>query len=71
MTRTQKLMGIAAIALVFAGGMGVAVRAARSPLARSPLAVTSAAGASNHACAEGTFEWRWNVPGSACEATAK
>ncbi len=65
MTRIQKLMGIAAIALVFAGGMGVAVRAARSP-----LAVTKIADASSHPCAEGTFEWRWNVPGSTCEAKA-
>lgn len=65
MTRTQKLMGLAAIALVVAGGMGVAVRAARPP-----FATTTVASAPSHPCAEGTFEWRWNVPGSACEAKA-
>ena len=63
MTRAQKLLGIAALALVIAGGMGVAVKATRSPLAVTKLA-------SSQPCAEGTFEWRWNVPGSACEAKA-
>ena len=61
MTRSQKLLGIAALALVIAGGMGVAVKATRSP-------VTKLAGASSQPCAEGSFEWRWNVPGSAWEA---
>jgi hypothetical protein len=65
MTRIQKLMGIAAMALMVAGGMGVAVKATRSP-----FAVTKLANASSQPCAEGTFEWRWNVPGSACEAKA-
>lgn len=63
MTRSQKLLGIAALALVIAGGMGVAVKATRSP-------VTKLASASSQPCAEGSFEWRWNVPGSACEAKA-
>ena len=65
MTRAQKLLGIAALALMIAGGMGVAVKATRSP-----LAVTTLASGSSQPCAEGSFEWRWNVPGSACEAKA-
>jgi len=65
MTRAQKLLGLAALALVIAGGMAVAVKANRSP-----LAVTKLADASRQPCAEGSFEWRWNVPGSACEAKA-
>jgi hypothetical protein len=32
--------------------------------------VTKVATASSQPCAEGSFEWRWNVPGSACEAKA-
>jgi hypothetical protein len=82
MTRKQKLMGIAVIALIVAGGMGVAVHAARSPMAiaRAKLAndlrVTEAhevALGSRHACVdmqEGSFEWRWaNVPfASTCDA---
>jgi hypothetical protein len=64
MTRTRKLLGIALIALIVAGGMGVAVRAAKSP-----LAVAKIANGSRHACAAGSFEWRWNVPGqSSCDA---
>jgi len=66
MTRTQKLTAIAAMALVVGGGMGVAVKATRSPHDAN-IKIASAAG---QACAEGTFEWRWNVPGSACEAKA-
>lgn len=64
MTRARKLLGIALVALIVGGGMGVAVRAAKSP----PV-VAKIANASRHACAEGSFEWRWNVPGqSSCDA---
>jgi hypothetical protein len=65
MTPAQKMLGIAALALVIAGGMGVAVKATRSP-----FAVTRFASTSSQPCAEGSFAWRWNVPGSACEARA-
>ena len=64
MTRTRTLLGIALIALIAAGGMAVAVRAAKSP-----PAVATIANGSRHACVEGSFEWRWNVPGqSTCDA---
>jgi len=65
MTRTKKLTGIAVAALIVAGGMGVAVRAARSPQA---MTIAKVADAPRHACVEGTFEWRWNIPyASTCD----
>ena len=60
MTRTQKLTGIALTVLIIGGGMGVAL-GAHKPHA---LTVATSAAAANQACVEGTFEWRWNVPGS-------
>jgi len=64
MTRTRKTLGIALVALIVAGGMGVAVRAAKSP-----LAVAKIAKGSRDVCTEGSFEWRWNVPGlSSCDS---
>jgi hypothetical protein len=64
MTRTRTLLGIALVALIAGSGMAVAVRAAKSP-----LAVAKIANGSRHACVEGSFEWRWNVPGqSSCDA---
>jgi hypothetical protein len=83
MTRKQKLIGIAVIALlIVGGGMGVAVHAARSPMAiaRAQLAndltvaeAREVAQGARRACVdmqEGSFEWRWaNVPfASTCEA---
>ena len=84
MTRVQKLVGIAVVAFVIGGGMGVAVQAARSPspaaIARAKLAeglrvaeASKIAEGSKHSCVdlkEGTFEWRWaNVPfASTCVA---
>jgi hypothetical protein len=77
MTRFQKLAGIAVVAFVVGGGMGVAVQAARSPspsaIARTKLAAglrvaeaSRIAEGSKRSCIdlkEGTFEWRWaNVP---------
>jgi hypothetical protein len=83
MTRFHKLVGIAVVAFVVGGGMGVAVQAARSPspvaIARAKLAeglkvaeASRIAEGSKHSCAdlkEGTFEWRWaNVPlASTCQ----
>ena len=58
MTRTWKMMGIAAAAL-FVAGTAVVVQSERSH-----------ATVKSGPCAEGTFEWRWNLPGSACEAKA-
>jgi hypothetical protein len=64
MTRTRKLLRIALVALIAGGGMAVAVRAAKSP-----VAVARIAHGSHHACVEGSFESRWNVPGqSTCDA---
>ena len=82
MTQSQKLIGVAVIALFVGGGMGVAVQAARSPamIARARLAeglkVAEASKISEgerHSCIdlmEGTFDWRWaNVPfASTCDA---
>ena len=82
MTHSMKLMGIALIALVIGGGMGVAVQAARSPamIARAKLGeglrvaeASKISEGSRHSCVdlkEGTFEWRWaNVPfASTCDA---
>jgi hypothetical protein len=66
MTRTQKLMGIAVAVLMAGGGMGAAVRAARSPVAMTSAKI---ANGPRHACVEGTFEWRWNIPfASTCDA---
>ena len=84
MTRSQKLMGIAVVALLVGGGLGVAVQAARSPamIARARLAeglkvaeASKISEGSRHTCVnlkEGTFEWRWaNVPfASTCDANA-
>jgi hypothetical protein len=65
MTRKQKLIGIALVALIAAGATSVAVRAAISPA--TPAGATIA-GAARHACVEGTFEWRWNLPfASTCD----
>ena len=67
MTRTQKLIGIAVIALVVGGGIGVAVHAAKPPVATTGAKI---ADGSRHACVEGTFEWRWNIPlASTCDST--
>ena len=82
--RIHRLLGIAAIAFVIGGGIGVSVQAARSPspvlIARSRLAeglrvaqASQASEGSKHACVdlnEGSFEWRWaNVPfASSCDA---
>jgi hypothetical protein len=82
MTQSQKLIGIAVIALIVGGGMGVAVQAARSPamIARARLAeglrvaeASKISEGSRHSCIdlkEGTFDWRWaNVPfASICDA---
>jgi hypothetical protein len=82
MTQSQKLIGVAVIALFVGGGVGVAVQAARSPamIARAKLAeglrVAEASKISEgerHSCVdlkEGTFDWRWaNVPfASTCDA---
>jgi hypothetical protein len=82
MTRKQKLIGIALFALIAGGGMGVAVHAARSPMALARAKLTNdlkvaeaheLAQGSRHACVdikEGSFEWRWaNVPfASTCDA---
>jgi hypothetical protein len=66
MTRTQKLMGMAVVALVVGGGMAVAGHAAKSPVAMTGARIVEG---SRHACVEGTFEWRWNVPfASTCDA---
>jgi hypothetical protein len=66
MTRTQKLMGIAVVALVVGGGMAVAGHAAKPSI---DMQGTKIADGSRHACVEGTFEWRWNVPfASTCDA---
>jgi hypothetical protein len=62
MTRTRKLMGIAAVAFI------VACTAVAVQVERSHASVTEVKVAGG--CAEGTFEWRWNLPGSACEAKA-
>jgi hypothetical protein len=81
MTQSQKLIGIAVIALFVGGGMGVAVQAARSPamIARARLAeglkvaeASKISEGSRHSCIdlkEGTFDWRWaNVPfASTCD----
>ena len=65
MTRTKKLMGIALATLIVGGSMGVAVRAARWPQAKT---IAKVAGAPRHTCVEGTFEWRWNIPyASTCD----
>ena len=64
MTRTRKLLGTALVALIVGGGMGVAVRAAKSP-----VAIAKIANGSRDVCPEGSFEWRWNVPGlSSCDS---
>jgi hypothetical protein len=64
MTRTRTLLGIALVALIVGGGMGVAVRAAKSP-----VAIAKIANGSRDICSEGSFEWRWNVPGlSSCDS---
>jgi hypothetical protein len=82
MTQSQKLIGVAVIALFVGGGMGVAVQAARSPavIARAKLAeglrvaeASKISEGSRHSCIdpkEGTFDWRWaNVPfASTCDA---
>jgi hypothetical protein len=82
MTQSQKLIGIAVIALFVGGGIGVAVQAARSPaiIARAGLAeglkvaeASKVSEGSRHSCVdlkEGTFDWRWaNVPSaSTCDA---
>jgi hypothetical protein len=66
MTRTRKLMGIAVVALVVGGSLAVAGHAAKSPIATTG---TKIADGSKHACVEGTFEWRWNIPyASTCDA---
>lgn len=59
MTRTQKLIGIAVVALIVGGGMGVAGSAARSH-AKANAVNTDAF---SHGCAgieQGSFEWRWS-----------
>jgi hypothetical protein len=66
MTRTQKLTGIALFALIIGGGMGVAFGAGKPHAAT----VARSADTSMHACAEGTFEWRWNLPGATCDVKA-
>jgi hypothetical protein len=82
MTQSLKLTGIALIALMVGGGMGVAVQASRSPamIARATLTeglkvaeASKISEGSRHSCVdlqEGTFEWRWaNVPfASTCDA---
>jgi hypothetical protein len=82
MTQSQKLIGVAVIALFVGGGMGVAVQAARSPamIARAKLAeglrvaeASKISEGSRHSCIDleqGTFDWRWaNVPfASTCDA---
>ncbi len=57
MTRTRKLMGIALVALIVTG-TAVAVQAERSHATATKAKVADGA---QHACVEGTFEWRWNV----------
>jgi hypothetical protein len=63
MTRIQKLTGIALFAIIIGGGMGVAFGAGKPHAA----VVARNADGSMPACVEGTFEWRWNVPGATCE----
>jgi hypothetical protein len=63
MTRTRKLIGIAAVAFI-AVGTAVAVQAERS----NATVTTSVTSGSKHVCVEGTFEWRWNIAfASTCE----
>ena len=66
MTRTRKLMGIALVALIVAG-TAVAVQAQRS---HATVTGAKIADGSHQACVEGTFEWRWNLPGSTCGTQA-
>jgi hypothetical protein len=63
MTRTFKLTGLALITLIIAGGMGVALGAGKSHVVTTAQLASTA----DHACAEGTFAWRWNLPGAACD----
>jgi hypothetical protein len=79
-----KLLGIAVVAFVVGGGIGVSVQAARSPsaivIARARLAeglkvaqASQTNQGSKHACVDlngGSFEWRWaNAPfASSCDA---
>ena len=64
MTRTRKLIGIAAVGFI-AIGTAVAVQAERSHATVTSANVTAG---SKHVCVEGTFEWRWNIPfASTCE----
>jgi hypothetical protein len=60
MTRTEKLIGIAVVALTVGGGIGVAVSAARTHAKANAVKITSAFSRGCSGIEQGSFEWRWS-----------
>jgi hypothetical protein len=60
MTRTQGLIGMAVVAVIIGGSVGIAVSAARTHGKANAVKITDAF---SHGCAgieQGSFEWRWS-----------